>query len=114
MLNALGVQGFNGFSIIEFNKPEVYWDGTEMLAYSYRLNTSRHPGFDYATDIVALQESPVLVGANDEAIDAEPLRVLFDRDLRSTEVEALDGVDHFGVFTERIALDRIARWLGAR
>jgi non-heme chloroperoxidase len=39
-LNTLGIHGYDGLPIVEFNKPEQYWDGTETLAYSYRLNAS--------------------------------------------------------------------------
>jgi hypothetical protein len=27
----LGIHGYNGLPIVEFNKPEQYWDGTETL-----------------------------------------------------------------------------------
>jgi len=42
-LNTIGVNGFNDLPIIQFNKPTKYWDGTETLSYSYRLNVSYHP-----------------------------------------------------------------------
>jgi non-heme chloroperoxidase len=42
-LNAIGIRGFNGLPIVQFNKPAKYWDGTETLSYSYRLNVSYHP-----------------------------------------------------------------------
>jgi len=38
MLNAVGIHGFDGLQVIEFNKPAALWDGTETLSYSYRLN----------------------------------------------------------------------------
>ena len=37
-LNAIGIHGFDGLPIIEFNKPAKFWDGTETLSYSHRLN----------------------------------------------------------------------------
>jgi hypothetical protein len=51
-LNAVGIRGFNALPIVEFNKPPKFWDGTETLTYSYRLNarparttaTRRKPG----------------------------------------------------------------------
>jgi non-heme chloroperoxidase len=42
-LNAIGIHGFNGLPLIAFNKPVQFWDGTETLSYSYRLNVSYHP-----------------------------------------------------------------------
>ena len=46
-LNAVGVHGFDGLPIIAFNKPASAWNGTETLAYSWRLNSSYHPRNDY-------------------------------------------------------------------
>ena len=75
VLNALRITGLNGLPIIQFNKPEVYWDGTETLAYSYRLNTSYHPRYNYQRDIAATgKDALVLVGENDEANNAAAYR----------------------------------------
>jgi alpha-beta hydrolase superfamily lysophospholipase len=116
LLNALGVHGLDGLPVIEFNKPEAYWDGSETLAYSHRLNASYHPRFDHAKDIAALQRAPllVLVGEHDEAVDPSALRALFAGDRPETEVVILPGIDHFGAFSDPAALERIASWLGAR
>jgi pimeloyl-ACP methyl ester carboxylesterase len=37
-LNMLGIHGYDGLPIVEFNKPEQYWDESETLPYSYRLS----------------------------------------------------------------------------
>ena len=77
-LNMLGIHGYNGLPIVEFNKPEQYWDGSETLTYSYRLAASYRPRVKYDRDLRALDgKALVLVGADDEAIDAEALRLLF-------------------------------------
>ena len=47
------IRGFNVLPIVEFNKPSKYWDGTETLSYSYRLNASYHPRYRYADDVRA-------------------------------------------------------------
>ena len=57
-LNAIGIHGFDGLPIIEFNKPAKFWDGTETLSYSYRLNISYHPRFRYQNDLRALGGRP--------------------------------------------------------
>jgi hypothetical protein len=76
-LNILGIHGYDGLPIVEFNKPEQYCDGTETLTYSYRLNVWYHPRVRYDDDLRALDGNAlVLVGADDEAIDAEALRLL--------------------------------------
>jgi non-heme chloroperoxidase len=56
MLNAVGIHGFDGLSVIEFNKPEKFWDGTETLSYSHRLNASYHPRYRYSEDVRALDD----------------------------------------------------------
>ena len=52
-LNAIGIHGFNGLPVIDFNKPAKFWDGTETLSYSYRLNVSYPPRYRYQNDIRA-------------------------------------------------------------
>lgn len=115
-LNALGIHGFDGLPIIAFNKPARYWDGTETLSYSYRLNVSYHPRYDYAADIAAMAGKPLLllVGEKDEAIDPDALRSLFASDDPNARVEVLPGIDHFRVFSDPVALERIASWLAGR
>jgi alpha-beta hydrolase superfamily lysophospholipase len=111
-LNTLGVHGYDGLPIVEFNKPEQYWDGTETLAYSYRLNVSYHPRFKYTDDLRALDgKALVLVGAGDEAIDAEALRLLFAASAPRARVTVLPGINHFGIFSASTALEQTTAWL---
>jgi pimeloyl-ACP methyl ester carboxylesterase len=85
-LNAVGIRGFNGLPIVAFNKPAKFWNGTETLSYSYRLNVSYHPRSSYDADIKALSErSLVMLGANDQAVDAEALRTLIAADAPHAE-----------------------------
>ncbi|MBV8753574.1 MAG: alpha/beta fold hydrolase [Pseudonocardiales bacterium] len=111
-LDALGIHGFDGLPIITFNKPVKYWDGTETLSYSYRLNVSYHPRYGYADDIEALGDKAlVLVGVDDEAVDADALRALFASRAPHSQVVSLAHINHFGIFTDRGVLQRIAEWL---
>jgi pimeloyl-ACP methyl ester carboxylesterase len=113
-LNAVGIHGFDGLSIVEFNKPAKYWDGTETLSYSYRLNVSYHPRYDYARDVAALGNSTlVLVGANDQAIDPDALRGEFAKHDAAAQVAVLPDVNHFGIFSDKAALARLVDWLKA-
>jgi pimeloyl-ACP methyl ester carboxylesterase len=113
-LNAVGIHGFDGLSIVEFNKPAKYWDGTETLAYSYRLNMSYHPRYDYARDVAALGASTlVLVGANDQAIDPDALRAEFAKSDAAAQVVVLPDVNHFGIFSDKASLAKIVDWLKA-
>lgn len=111
-LNAIGIHGFNGLPLIEFNKPAQFWDGTETLSYSYRLNVSYHPRAYYQGDIRALgAQTLVLVGANDEAVDPDGLRAVFTADDPQAQITTMPGISHFGIFSEPAALDAIAGWL---
>ena len=113
-LNTVGIHGFDGLSIVAFNKPAKYWDGTETLAYSYRLNTSYHPRPNYAADITALGGNAlVLVGANDQAIDPDALRAEIVKNDAAAEIVVLPDVNHFGIFSDQASLARIVDWLKA-
>jgi len=113
-LNALGIHGFDGLPVIEFNKPAKFWDGTETLAYSYRLNVSYHPRLRYQNDLRALPEQTLmLVGENDEANDPQKLQAVFAADAPRTRTAILPGIDHFGIFSDPAALDAMAGWLRA-
>ena len=111
-LNAVGIHGFDGLPIVAFNKPAKYWDGTETLSYSYRLNASYHPRRDYDADIRALTLSTlVLVGDNDEAVDPAALRDLIAADAPPAEMKILPDTSHFGIFSEPAALAIAADWM---
>ena len=110
-LNAIGIHGFDGLPIVLFNKPAKFWDGTETLSYSYRLNVSNHPRYRYQNDLRALGSSLVLVGANDEAVDPDALRALFATNAAQAQFKILPKINHFGIFVEPAALDAMAGWL---
>jgi non-heme chloroperoxidase len=113
-LNTIGIHGFDGLPVVQFNKPAKYWDGTETLAYSYRLNVSYHPGWRYQGDVRALGDNAlVLVGTEDQAIDAQALRAIVERDAPRARMVVLPQVNHFGVFGDPKALEMIAAWLRA-
>jgi non-heme chloroperoxidase len=114
MLNALGIHGFDGLSVIAFSKPEMLWDGTETLSYAYRLNASYPPRYRYTEDLRALcDQTLVLVGANDEAVDGEALRGLFAGSAPGAHVEIKPNVNHFRIFSDSLALQTITDLLRA-
>jgi alpha-beta hydrolase superfamily lysophospholipase len=111
-LNAVGVGGLNALPILELSKPAALWDGTETLAYSYRLNVSLHPRATWRRDLSALgARSFVLIGEGDQAIDAQALKRMFARHARRAALRTLPAVDHFGVFTQPAAITEIVAWL---
>jgi non-heme chloroperoxidase len=113
-LNTIGIHGFDGLPLIEFNKPAQFWDGTETLSYSYRLNVSYHPRPNYQSDIRALgARMLVLVGADDQAVDPDGVRTVFAADDPQAQITIMPGISHFGIFSEPAAFDSIAAWLRA-
>jgi pimeloyl-ACP methyl ester carboxylesterase len=104
VLNAFGISGMNGLPVIEFNKPEKYWDGTETLSYSFRLNQSYHPRYNYEGDIQGMgDEVVVLVGEYDEAVDPEALQAVFKDAGSNAIVHVLSDTNHFGIFGDKKA-----------
>jgi non-heme chloroperoxidase len=114
VLNAVGVTGLNGLPIIQFNKPETFRDGTETLSYSYRLNTSFHPRYDYAADIEAMGDQfLLLIGDDDQSNDPVAYEEMFPQSGAEARVMRLPGVDHLGVFSAPSALSAMQDWFRA-
>ena len=111
-LNAIGVHGFDGLPVIAFNKPASAWNGTETLAYSWRLNSSYHPRNDYASDVRAMPANAlILVGDKDEAVDGTALLGLLKDAGYSGGAEILTQTTHFGIFHDAEALRRVAEYV---
>lgn len=112
VLNALGITALNGVTAITFQMPDAVRDGTETLAYSYRLNTGYAPR-DFRRDLAGL-ERPVLalIGADDEAFLPEQLAPAL-RPLVPATVEVLDGVGHLDLPAAAATAERVIRWLEA-
>ena len=113
-LNIIGVHGFDGLPIIAFNKPASAWDGTETLAYSWRLNVSYHPRNDYESDVKAMPSNAlVLVGDKDEAVDGAALLGLLKAAGYRGGAEVLAQTTHFGIFHDAKALKRTVDYVAS-
>ena len=111
-LNAIGVHGFDGLPVIAFNKPASAWNGTETLAYSWRLNLSFHPRNDYQSDIKAMPANAlILAGDKDEAVDGAALLALLKDAGYPGRAEILPQTTHFGIFHAPEALQRVADYV---
>ena len=108
MLNAFGITGLNGLPVIQFNKPVVFRDGTETLSYSFRLNQSYHPRYNYEQDIQAMGDRvEVFIGEHDEAVDPETLKIVFADAGSKANVHVFKNVNHFGIFDSQAARQSI-------
>ena len=106
LLNGIGIRRWNDAVVVDFAMPEEVRDGSETLAYSYRLNVSLHPRDDYIADLAAM-EVPLLliVGSRDEAFVADAFEPTISPHARGdAEFEVLADVTHMGaVVSPRIA-----------
>ncbi len=110
MLNNVGIRWFNHLTVIEFNMPEKARDGTETLAYTFRLNTGFAPR-NYKKDLRAITQ-PLLVvaGAADESFYAEKYEPVIS-EYTEVQVEVLDGVTHMGAVVDPGVQPVVRAWL---
>jgi len=110
MLNNIGIKWFNGLTVIEFNMPEEARDGTETLAYTYRLNTAYAPQ-NYKKDLSAITQ-PILViaGTADESFYADRYEPEISK-YTDVQVKLLDGVTHMGAVISDDLHPIIKEWL---
>ena len=93
--------------------PEAYRDGSETLAYSWRLMNNFALHRDYEPDIAGLPEaSLIIIGGDDEALDASAFPNLFKG--MGTDVQLIDEMDHFGVVLDERAMDTLNAWLSGQ
>jgi len=111
ILNSLGIEALNDVVVIEFRMPEEYRDGTETLAYSFRLNTGFSPR-DFESDLTAIKVPVlVLVGSEDEAFIADQYQPSIAQHAPQAYVQVLDGVSHMGVVVGSASPPHIVKWL---
>jgi alpha-beta hydrolase superfamily lysophospholipase len=114
ILNSLGIEALNHVVVIEFRMPEEYRDGTETLAYSFRLNTGFSPR-DFESDLTAIKVPVlVLVGSEDEAFIADQYQPSIAQHAPQAYIQVLDGVSHMGVVVGSASPPHIVKWLSTR
>lgn len=112
MLNNTGITAFNHYTAIHFNMPEEARDGTETIAYSYRLQKSFSARYDYKQELTSLEEETlVLVGEDDKFFHAERFRPFFNKHVDKSRVSIVKDVNHLGVVTDSMASRVIGEWL---
>jgi len=110
MLNKAGIPWLNGLKVIEFNMPPAAKNGTETLAYSYRLNVSYGPR-DYQKDLAAItQPLLVVVGSEDEVFYADQFKLVISRYTKGV-VKVLEGVNHLDIVVRPEVRPVIKEWL---
>lgn len=111
ILNGFGITAWNDATVITFAMPESVRDGTETLAYSYRLNTGYAPRA-FASDLRAVDRPFLaLIGRDDEAFHADALAPTLEG-VRA-DVGVIDGVGHLDITESPEVRRRLADWLRA-
>jgi alpha-beta hydrolase superfamily lysophospholipase len=110
MLNFMRIRRFNHLKVIFFDMPEEARDGTETLAYSYRLNTGLAPR-NYQKDLAAIKQPLfVLAGTADELFFPERFESVI-APLAQAKVMLLPGVTHMGAALDPAVGPAVRPWL---
>jgi non-heme chloroperoxidase len=111
MLNNVGIKSLNHMEVIRFNMPKEARDGTETLAYTYRLNTAYAPK-NYKKDFANISQSLlVLVGTEDEVFLPEQYPPTISKHNPAARVELVPGVTHQGIVVGEDAWPILDEWL---
>lgn len=114
LLNRLGITRFNDTPVLRFHLPPDQRDGTETLAYSYRLMTGFAPA-DVKSDLATVTEPLLLVvGAEDEAFFADAFEPTVRPLVPHAEIAPIEDVSHLGVVADEAAMQAVRRWLQGR
>lgn len=106
MLNNLGIRSFNHLPVIEFNMPENARDGSETLAYTYRLNTGYAPK-NYKKDLGSISQPVlVIVGAEDEAFYADQFEPVISKYVQA-EFVMIENASHMSVMLNESTFESV-------
>ncbi len=111
MLNSFHITLFNKLTVIDFNMPKPYRDGTETLSYSFRMNTGYAPR-DYKKDLSKIkQKLLVAVGTADESFIAEAFRPEITQYKNDATITLLENMTHMGIVMSNDIRPVIKTWM---
>lgn len=117
MLNMIGINWFDHLTIIQFNFPEFVLLGPEgemaTKEYSYRMNQSFSPRFEYRNDVAALPFYLLIAGEQDEAFFADQYEPLMHPMNPNGRFELVPNLGHMDVLSDASFVDRISEYLGS-
>lgn len=115
MLNLIGITTFNHLPAIQFNFPQAVLDRDKQNAatpqYSFRLNQSYAPKFDYLKDIAELPEFLLIAGEDDEAFNAKAFEPLMSEQTPNGIYELMPKESHLSIIDSQRAAQKIAEFL---
>jgi len=110
MLNNVGIQTFNGLSVLFFNRPKNLEDSLQATSYSYRLAMSFQP-HQYSEDIQKIHcPTLVLVGDQDESFYSDQFSVVFGKS-NWAEVKVISGAKHLDLMNHPVSKSIISQWI---
>lgn len=111
MLNAVGITYFNSTQVLHFNMPPEYRDGSETLAYSYRLMQGFSPS-DFKAALQSIQVPILLViGSSDHALLPDQFEPTLRPLVPQAIIQPVNGASHLGLVVNGEATDVVRRWL---
>jgi alpha-beta hydrolase superfamily lysophospholipase len=111
LLGAFGVHALDGLTALRFAMPEGVRDGSETLAYSWRMTQGFAPR-DWRRDLAAVRRPlRVLVGADDEAFFSERYPEAVRAEAASARVDIVPGVSHLGIVGAPEVAASLSEWL---
>ncbi|AQU82634.1 hypothetical protein B2G49_08470 [Halomonas sp. 'Soap Lake  len=111
ILHEVGITRFGGMRVLRFNLPPKYRDGSETLAYSYRLMTGFGPS-DFRRELGSIKV-PVLIvtGAEDEALFADRFESTVRPLVPHAQITTVEGVAHLGLVVSSDGIEMARQWL---
>lgn len=109
ILNGFGIRRLNHTSVIGFNMPKEFRDGTETLSYTFNLNSSYHPRLPgYKNDIKGMNDRYILiVGEDDELMNAYAYQDILNKE----QIAIIKGEKHLTLTENQMVMKRIADWI---
>ncbi|CEP36453.1 MULTISPECIES: alpha/beta hydrolase [unclassified Halomonas] len=111
ILNKFGVTRFNQTRVLQFNMPSEYRDGSETLAYSYRLMTGFNP-VNFQKELRLIQTPVLLIaGSEDEAFFADRFESTVRPCIPHAEIDIVKGASHLGLVINNEASATACQWI---
>lgn len=113
LLGAAGIHALDGLTTVEFAMPEALRDGSETLAYSWRMTQGFAPR-DWRRDLASVRRPlRVWIGGDDEAFLPERYPDAVRAHAPAAQVEIVPGISHLGLPGAPELAARLTEWLRA-
>lgn len=113
ILNELGMTHFNKLPVLHFNLPPEYRQGSETLAYSYRLMKGFAPA-NWQNDLSSMAAPVLLItGSDDEAFFAERFEPTLRPIVPHADIVTVPNASHLSLVVNKEGIKTAYHWLQA-